>query len=57
MAKYRVKFRQGGQEEIIEATSFSEMDGSYVFFDGEDAVVARVPRDVVQSVVEEKAEG
>ena len=56
MAKYRVKFRQGGTDEVIEANSFSEMDGSYVFFDPDDNIVARIPRDVAQSVVEEKAQ-
>ena len=56
MPKYRVRFREGGRDEFIEGTSFSEMEGSYVFFDGDDNIVARFPTDVVQSVVEEKAD-
>ncbi len=56
MPKYRVKFREGGRDEIIEAAGFSEMEGSYVFFDHDDTPVARVPRDVVRSVVEEKVD-
>ena len=56
MATYRVKFRKGGSDQLIEATAFSELDGSYVFFEGIETIVARVPTDVVKSVVEERAD-
>ena len=53
--KYHVTFRQDERSEIIEAESFDELDISYRFFNPSNNVVARVPRDVVQSIVEEKA--
>ena len=56
MPTYRLKFRKGGSDQLIEATAFAELEGSYVFFEGDETVVARVPTDVVQLVVAEKAD-
>ena len=55
MPTYRVKFRADKEDQLIEAKRIGDSGTSYVFFN-KKVIVAQVPKDIVLSVVEEKAD-